>query len=215
LPTDRATAITSERPRHPPNRAAIAEKRLMPPIEHTTNLVALMLLLARIGDVGSTYLATPRLKLEANPIARRFRWPFAALTLFAAAIPYYSVPMGIAVLVASLLVSASNFSKLWLVRAMGEHEYHRLVVRMAGQSKVPASMLFILAPAVCMAAIGWLLLYFYPNPETDWAYGFAFGFFGYALAIAIWGTRAFFQFRREGIEGSSAQSAPAGLGGPS
>jgi hypothetical protein len=81
---------------------------------------------------------------------------------------------------------------------MGEGEYHKMVVRMARRSKVLPTVLFILAPAICMAAIGCLLLYFDPNPETDWGYGFAFGFFGYALAIAIWGTRAFFQFRREG-----------------
>jgi hypothetical protein len=170
----------------------------MTSIEHATHLVALMLLLARLGDVGSTYLATPGLKLEANPIARRFKWPFAILTIFVAAVPYYSLPMGIALLVASLLVCASNFSKLWLLRAMGEVEYHRMVVRMASQSKVLPTVLFILAPAICMAAIGGLLLYFYPDPETDWGYGFAFGFFGYALAIAVWGTRAFFKFRREG-----------------
>jgi hypothetical protein len=37
--------------------------------------VAFLLLLARIGDVGSTYLISPTLKLEANPIIRRLRWP--------------------------------------------------------------------------------------------------------------------------------------------
>ena len=166
----------------------------------TTNLVAFLLLLARIGDVGSTYLATPRLLLEANPIARRFRWPFAVLTIFAAAIPYYSLPIGLAVLVASLLVCASNFSKLWLMRAMGEREYHALVVRMAGRTRLAPGMLFVLAPAICMAALGGLLLYFYPDPESDWGYYFALGVFGYALAVAVWGSRAFLQFRREGRE---------------
>jgi hypothetical protein len=185
----------------------------MASIDQTTNLVAFMLLLARIGDVGSTYLATPGLKLEANPIARRFRWPFAVLTILVAAIPYYSLPIGLVILVASLLVCASNFSKLWLVRAMGEHEYHQMVVRMAGRSRVPSSLLLIAAPAVCMAAIGLLFVYFYPNPESDWGYYFAMGFFAYALAIALWGSRAFLQFRREGLEASSTRPAASGEGG--
>src|SRR5450631_1271539 len=96
--------------------SASPPNRLMTHVEQTTHLVAILLLLARIGDVGSTYLATPGLKLEANPVAKRFKWPYAILTIFAAAIPYYSLPMGLVVLVASLLVCASNFSRLWMMR---------------------------------------------------------------------------------------------------
>jgi hypothetical protein len=59
------------------------------------HVIAFLLLLARIGDVGSTYLISPALKLEANPIIRRLRWPFAGITILVAAIPYYSVPLGL------------------------------------------------------------------------------------------------------------------------
>jgi hypothetical protein len=51
------------------------------------HVIAFLLLLARIGDVGSTYLISPTLKLEANPIIRRLRWPFAGITILVAAIP--------------------------------------------------------------------------------------------------------------------------------
>jgi hypothetical protein len=52
-----------------------------------THLISFLLLLSRLGDIGSTYLITPTLKLEANPIVRRLKWRFAAVTILAAAIP--------------------------------------------------------------------------------------------------------------------------------
>ncbi|HVK55051.1 MAG TPA: hypothetical protein VM532_08495 [Burkholderiales bacterium] len=39
-------------------------------LEH---LVALLLLLSRIGDIGWSYLAIPKLLFEENPVAHRFR----------------------------------------------------------------------------------------------------------------------------------------------
>lgn len=168
-------------------------------IEHTTHLVAFMLLLARIGDVGSTYLATPKLKLESNPVVRRFKWPFAVLTIFVAVLPYYSLGLGICLLVVSLLVCASNFSKLWLIRTLGEDEHHQLLMRLASRSNLGSSMLFIFAPALWMAALGFLVLHFYPDPNRDWGYYFALGFFVYALAIGLWGSVAFLRYRKEGF----------------
>jgi hypothetical protein len=32
-----------------------------------------MILAVRLGDIGTTYLLTPNLKLEANPLLRRFQ----------------------------------------------------------------------------------------------------------------------------------------------
>ena len=63
------------------------------------HLIALLVLVSRIGDVGTTYLITPTLKLEANPIARKLRWPFAIATLALAFLPYWSVPLALIVLV--------------------------------------------------------------------------------------------------------------------
>jgi hypothetical protein len=48
----------------------------MPTYQQLPHVIAFLLLIARLGDVGSTYLLSPTLKLEANPIMRRLRWPF-------------------------------------------------------------------------------------------------------------------------------------------
>ncbi len=170
----------------------------MNPFDDTTNLVALLLLLARLGDIGSTYLVTPTLKLEGNPVARRFRWPFAVLTLFAAAIPYYSLPMGAGLLVASLLTTASNLSGAWLVRTMGESEYHDFVVRLAAQTRPASALLFIAAQAICIGAISVVFLHLSPNSDGDLGNYAFFGFFVYALAVAFWGSLTFVKYHKEG-----------------
>jgi len=164
-----------------------------------THILALLLLLARLGDIGSTYLATPRLKLEANPVVRRFKWPFVWLTVLVALLPYYSEPLSIIVLVPSLFVCGSNFSRLWLIRTTGGEAYRALITSLAAKAHVPSAIVFILMPAVCVATLGLLLLYFYPDPRSHWGFYFALGLFGYAMALGFWGPLAFLRLRREGM----------------
>ena len=98
--------------------------------------LAILILISRLGDIGSTYLASPNLELESNTVIRRLRWPFAALTILVFIIPWWDIGSGIVIMVASLLVAASNSSKIWLIRAMGETEYYALMVRMARISQI-------------------------------------------------------------------------------
>jgi hypothetical protein len=112
----------------------------MPTYQELPHVIAFLLLLARLGDIGSTYLISPTLKLETNPIVRRFRWPFAAATVLAAALAYYSLPVGVAFLIGSLLVCAANCSRVWLVRTLGESEYHLLLIRVARRAAVGLSV---------------------------------------------------------------------------
>jgi hypothetical protein len=171
---------------------------LMPTFQQLPHVIAFLLLLARIGDVGSTYLVSPQLKLEANPLVRRFRWPFAVVSILIAAIPYYSLPIGIAALILSLLVCASNCSRLWLVRTMGETEYHSLVIDVARRAPLGLGIVYCLLSPLCMALIGGIIFLFYPDRHNDWAYYFALGFFAYAFAVGLYGTLGFLRYRREG-----------------
>jgi hypothetical protein len=170
----------------------------MPTYQQLTHVIAFLLLLARLGDVGSTYLLSPTLKLEANPIVRRFRWPFAGVTILAAALPYYSLPAGVAFLIMSLLVCASNCSRVWLVRTMGESEYHLFVIGITKRAPLRLGLVFCLLSPFCMATIGVVMLLFYPRPQQDWGYWIAVGFFLYALAIGLYGSLAFLRYRKEG-----------------
>src|SRR5712691_10962147 len=99
--------------------------------EHT---LAVVLFLARASDVGSIYLVTPSLRLVANPIARKLGWPFILLTLGLCAMPYYNTAYAMILIAWSLFATASNLSRAWIVRGLGEVEYLR-VLRQAATAR--------------------------------------------------------------------------------
>ena len=161
--------------------------------------LAVLILLSRLGDIGSTWLASPNLELESNGVIRRLRWPFAVLTLFVFLTPWWDVGSGIVIMVASFLVAASNSSKLWLIRAMGESEYRRLLVRMAGGARLLPSLVFSLMPALFMTMLGATVMYLYPSPSADPAYHVGLGIVGYALVVGFYGPLTFLRYRKAGL----------------
>ena len=81
-------------------------------------------------------------------------------------------------MVASLLVAASNSSKIWLIRAMGETEYYALMVRMAARAKPVPSLIYSLMPALFMSILGETVMYLYPSEHTDLGYHVGLGILG-------------------------------------
>lgn len=160
--------------------------------------LAVLILLSRLGDIGSTYLASPRLELESNSVIRRLRWPFALLTILVFIIPWWDVGSGIVIMVASFLVAASNSSKLWLIRAMGETEYRALLERMAAGARPVPSVIFSLMPALFMAMLGATVMYLYPNQTTDPGYHVGLGILGYAMVVGFYAPLTFLRYRKAG-----------------
>jgi len=167
--------------------------------ESVKTALAILILVSRLGDIGSTYLASPRLELESNAVIRRLRWPFAVLTTLVFLIPWWDVGSGIVIMVASLLVAASNSSKLWLIRAMGENEYRALLVRMAAAASPVPSLIFSLMPALFMGILGATVMYLYPSETTDPGYHVGLGIMGYALVVACYGPLTFLRYRKAGL----------------
>lgn len=163
-------------------------------LEH---LLCALILLARIGDIGSTYLVTPTLKLEANPIMRRLGWWFALATIFICLVPYYSTAAGIIVLIPSLMISASNIRQIWFVRAYGEGDYHELILRVAKRSSLSHALLPTIAAATFTALIGLVLLLLSPDPSKDWGYWFGIGFLAYAFIIGFYGSLFYIRLFRK------------------
>jgi len=161
--------------------------------------LAMLILVSRLADLGSTYLASPNLELESNTVIRHLRWPFAALTVMVFIIPWWDVGSGIVIMVASLLVAASNSSKLWLIRAMGESEYRALLVRMAARARAVPSLVFSLMPALFMGILGGTVMLLYPSETTDLGYHVGLGILGYALVVAIYGPLTFLRYRKAGL----------------
>jgi len=161
--------------------------------------LAVLIFLSRLGDIGSTYLASPRLELESNSIIRRLHWPFAVLTTLVFVIPWWDVGGGIVIMVASWLVAASNSSKLWLIRALGESEYRALLERSAANAKPLQSLIFSLMPALFMCMLGATVMYLYPSETTDLGFHVGLGIVGYAMVVGIYGPLSFLRYRKAGL----------------
>lgn len=164
-----------------------------------------MILVGRLGDILSTYLITPGLSLEANPVARKLGWRFMISSVLLCLVPFYSPPMGIIILVPSLMVSASNIAKIWFVRTYGEAEYLQLLIGVARKSKLRHALAGVLVSAAFIALLGLVLLFLSPDPDEDWGFWVAVGIMVYALAIALHGTS--FCFRIFKMAGSP-ETAP-------
>jgi hypothetical protein len=155
---------------------------------HFEHVLCGLIFIARVGDILSTFLVTPKLMLEANPIAQKLGWRFAVLTIFICLVPYYSTTAGIIVLVPSLLVSASNTAKIWFVRALGEIEYLNLLYRLARTTKLSHALAGIITSALFIALAGFVLLFLAPDPNTNWGYWYAVGILLYAFVIGFYGS---------------------------
>jgi hypothetical protein len=168
--------------------------------ENLAHVLCGLVLIARLGDVVSTRLASPKLELEANPVARRLGWPFILLSLLLCLVPYVSTGAALTVLVPSLLVSASNISRLWVIRAVGEGAYRELVTGWLRRTRPRAVFGGTLVSAGFVLLCGLVLMFFYPDPGFDWGFWFALGIVTYGLAMALHGCHFYWRLRRRSRE---------------
>lgn len=142
-----------------------------------------LLLFARLADIGSTWLASPTLRLEANVVMRRFRWKLAWASLLVCLIPYYNATLAVLVLPMLLLVPASNLSKVWSARALGEDGMVRMQIEIARRSTLGKAVLYTTLWALMVALTGGVLVFLCPDPGRDWGYWFGLGIVLYAFAV--------------------------------
>ena len=172
-------------------------------IEHS---LALLIFIGRAGDVLSTLYVTPKLVLEGNPVVRRFKWPTIVLGFALCAVPYFHVPLAIMVAVPSLLVTASNLSRGWMARALGEREVEQIILRVAARGSL-ATTLTMYWTATAFVIIAAAMLLWLSQEDDERVQAFAIGLGLYGLAIAIHST--FFlvrMFRRARLAGGDAGS---------
>jgi hypothetical protein len=159
--------------------------------DHLEHVLCALLLVSRLGDIGSTYLVSPTLQLEANPIARRLGWRFIVLTTGACLIPYVSIDLALMALVPFLMVSAGNTAKIWVVRTMGELEYKNMLLRLAARSKVSYAILGAVASALFIILAGLVICFFYPDPVEDPGYWLGAGLMLYGFVVGFYGSLSF------------------------
>jgi cobalamin synthase len=86
----------------------------------TYALMFLLLLVSRGMDFLSTWVATPNMVLEGNPIAKKLGWRWGTVLNFALCVAFAYWPMpAIVISTTSVLVAARNFQSAWLMRSLG------------------------------------------------------------------------------------------------
>jgi hypothetical protein len=158
-------------------------------------LMALLLIFSRGMDFLSTWVATPNLVLEGNPIAKKLGWRWGiVLNLVLCAGMAFSPVTAIAVCTLSLLVAARNFQSAWLMRSMGEENYRDWHVARIQETRVTLYLFCLAGNTVLTAIVGAALLYFGQTLLVPLAIGM--GMVTYSVAVAVYTLLAVWRLRR-------------------
>jgi hypothetical protein len=158
-------------------------------------LILAVLLIARGADFLSTWVATPNLVLEANPISKKLGWKVGiALNLVVCAV-FASWPLpAIVISTTSLLVAARNFQSAWLMRSLGEEPYRYWFVERMRETPVALYLFCLLAQTALVGSVGLALMYFCPAQLVPFAVGM--GIVTYALAVTFFTLLSLWRIRR-------------------
>lgn len=165
-------------------------------------MVCLVLLLtARATDFLSTWIATPHLILEGNPIARKLGWKWGAVVNLALCFGFAFMPLpAIIIATTSVLVASHNFNGAWLMNSMGELGYRDwMAERMEGTS--PILYLFCLFGKTGLWAVVGLVLIFGSGMLLV-PLGIGLGILGYGVAVLIYSLISVWRLRRQRLKAS-------------
>ena len=153
-----------------------------------------VLIFARAMDFLSTWVATPNLVLEANPIARKMGWRFglAFNALLCCAFALWPLPSTV-IVTTSLLVAARNFQSAWLMRSFGEHEYRAWMSERLAHAPRPLFLFCLFAQTALVGMLGAGLMYFSGLFTIPLGVGMGMVTYGFAILvfslISVWRAR--------------------------
>ena len=154
-----------------------------------------LLIFARGMDFLSTWIATPNLTLEGNPIARKLGWKWglvlnAVLIIILALWPLSAI----VVATASVLVAARNFQSAWLMRSLGEDVYRDWHVQRVRETRVTLHLFCLAGNTLLTALVGAALICFSKPLQEPFAIGM--GMVAYAIAVAFYSLLAIWRIYR-------------------
>lgn len=144
----------------------------------------------------STWIATPNLVLEGNPVARKLGWKFGVPLSIALALGFGTWPLlGISLTTTSFLVAARNLQSAWLMRTMGELDYRCWMSDRISEAPRFLPWSCFLGEAVLFGLVGTGLMVFAQWQLVPFAVGL--GVAGYAAAVAVFTTLALWRGRSQ------------------
>lgn len=159
-------------------------------------LLFAVLFCARGADFLSTWLATPNLVLEGNPIAKKlgWRWGIPVNLLLCAGFAFWMLP-AVVISTTSALVAARNFQGAWLMRSMGEENYRRWHVERLLETPTKLFLACLFAHTGLMAAVGCAVIYFSGGSGLV-VMGVGLGIIGYAAVVLFYSLLGVWRMRR-------------------
>jgi len=155
----------------------------------------MLLLVSRGADFLSTWMATPNMVLEGNPLARRLGWRWGSLVNLLLCGMFAAWPLAAIVIgTTSVLVAARNFQAAWLMRSLGEENYRAWYVEQLRHTSLPLYLFCLLGQTLLTAGLGGALIFFGGGTLVPFAVGF--GIIGYALAVVFYTLLSLWRIRR-------------------
>jgi len=168
-------------------------------------LMLLLLLVARGMDVLSTWVATPNLLLEGNPIAKKLGWRWGLPINFGVCLVLAFWPLpAIVISTTSVLVAARNFQSAWLMRSLGEHAYRDWHIQRIQETRVTLYLFCLAGNTLLTAGVGAAVIYFSNMPAAGGQpllvpFAIGVGIVAYAGAVAFYTLLAIWRLRRAAI----------------
>lgn len=154
-----------------------------------------VLLLARGMDFLSTWVATPNLILEANPLVRRLGWRWSVPLNLASCTGFALWPLpAVIISTTSLLVAARNFEWAWLMRSMGEDPYRAWMGERLAATSPRLLLVSLLGQTLLVGAIGAALVWL--THGQFWGFAIGMGLLGYAVAVLFFSSLSLWRRRR-------------------
>jgi hypothetical protein len=154
-----------------------------------------LLLFARGMDFLSTWVATPSLMLEGNPLARKLGWKWGALVNLALCFAFAFWPLAaIIVMTAGVLVAARNFHAAWLTRAMGEAAYRDWFLERVARTPLALYLACLCGETFLTALPGAALIWF--SGASGVAFAIGTGIVGYAVIVLFYTSLSLWRLRR-------------------
>lgn len=154
-----------------------------------------LLVFARGMDFLSTWIATPNLVLEGNPLAKKLGWRWGLLLNIVLVGVLALWPLSaIVVATASVLVAARNFQSAWLMHSLGEETYRQWHVERVRETRVTLYLFCLAGNTLLTAGIGGALIYFSHLRLVPFAIGT--GIVAYAVAVAFYTLLASWRIHR-------------------
>jgi hypothetical protein len=159
-------------------------------------LLLLLLVFARGMDFLSTWIATPNLVLEGNPLAKKLGWQWGLLFNIVLVGVLAMWPLSaIVVATASVLVAARNFQSAWLMHSLGEEVYRQWHVERVRETRITLYLFCLAGNTLLTAGIGAALIYS-SNLRLLVPFAIGMGMVAYAVAVAFYTLLAIWRIRR-------------------